>query len=236
VYNKLIIAIDGHSSCGKSTVAKSLAEILKYTYIDSGAMYRAVTLFCMRKEIIKDGEVDEERLLKYLSAINIHFSYNKEKKQYLTWLNDELVEDEIREMAVSNNVSLISKIEIVRNKLVKIQQQMGKKGGIVMDGRDIGSVVFPNADIKIFMTASVEVRAKRRYDELVNKGNTVLLEDIKQNIEKRDYLDQNRDIAPLVQAEDAILLDNSLLTREEQLNKILDIIDAKQKELNNKKA
>jgi len=226
---RLIIAIDGHSSCGKSTVAKKIAEILQYTYIDSGAMYRAVTLFCMRKDIIRDNTVNTDKLELFLDKINIHFTYDNINKQYLTWLNNELIEDEIREMAVSNNVSLISKIESVRNKLVKLQQKMGENGGIVMDGRDIGTVVFPDADIKIFMTASVNVRAKRRYDELTNKGNDVSLEEIKKNIEDRDFADQNRDIAPLVQANDAILLDNSDLSKEEQLNKILDIINAKEK-------
>lgn len=226
---RLIIAIDGHSSCGKSTVAKKIAEILQYTYIDSGAMYRAVTLFCMRKDIIRDNTVNTDKLELFLDKINIHFTYDNINKQYLTWLNNELIEDEIREMAVSNNVSLISKIESVRNKLVKLQQKMGENGGIVMDGRDIGTVVFPDADIKIFMTASVNVRAKRRYDELTNKGNDVSLEEIKKNIEDRDFADQNRDIAPLVQANDAILLDNSNLSKEEQLNKILDIINAKEK-------
>ncbi len=223
----LTIAIDGHSSCGKSTVAKNLAKILHYTYIDSGAMYRAVTLFCLKNRLINGNTVIEPKLKDALPSIKIHFTFEKDRQQYLTWLNNELIEDEIREIEVSDNVSLVSKIGFVREKLVQLQQEMGKNGGIVMDGRDIGTVVFPNADLKIFMTASVDVRAQRRYDELVSKGSTVSFDEIKQNIEKRDFIDQNRDIAPLKQADDAILLDNSFLSREEQLNKILELVDAK---------
>lgn len=224
---KLTIAIDGHSSCGKSTVAKSIAKLLGYTYIDSGAMYRAVTLFCIKKDLIHEGEVDEAKLKEQLGNIKIHFTFDTEKQQYLTWLNDELVEDEIREIEVSDNVSTISKIGAVREKLVLLQQEMGKKGGIVMDGRDIGTVVFPNADIKIFMTASVDVRAQRRFDELNAKGSLVSFEEIRSNIEKRDYMDQNREIAPLKQADDAILIDNSFLTRKEQLNNIIELVNEK---------
>ena len=225
----LTIAIDGHSSCGKSTVAKSLSKILSYTYIDTGAMYRAVTLFCMKNGLIDGDVVDEAKLESMLDGINIHFTFDDENQQYLTWLNDELIEDEIREIEVSDNVSIVSKIGSVRSKLVKLQQQMGERGGIVMDGRDIGTVVFPNADLKIFMTASSQVRAQRRFDELVNKGSSVSLEEIQQNIEKRDFIDQNREIAPLKQANDAILLDNSDLTREEQLNKLLELVKSKTK-------
>jgi cytidylate kinase len=224
---KLTIAIDGHSSCGKSTVAKSIAKLLGYTYIDSGAMYRAVTLFCIKKDFIKEGEVDEPKLKEQLGNIKIHFTFDTEKQQYLTWLNDELVEDEIREIEVSDNVSTISKIGAVREKLVLLQQEMGKRGGIVMDGRDIGTVVFPNADIKIFMTASVDVRAQRRFDELNAKGSLVSFEEIRSNIEKRDFMDQNREIAPLKQADDAILIDNSFLTRKEQLNNIIELVNEK---------
>lgn len=224
---KLTIAIDGHSSCGKSTVAKSIAKLLGYTYIDSGAMYRAVTLFCIKKDLIHEGEVDEAKLKEQLGNIKIHFTFDTEKQQYLTWLNDELVEDEIREIEVSDNVSTISKFGAVREKLVHLQQEMGKMGGIVMDGRDIGTVVFPNADIKIFMTASVDVRAQRRFDELNAKGSLVSFEEIRSNIEKRDYMDQNREIAPLKQADDAILIDNSFLTRKEQLNNIIELVNEK---------
>lgn len=229
IKQKLTIAIDGHSSCGKSTVAKSLAKILEYTYIDSGAMYRAVTLFCMKNSLINNDIVDTKQLEALLNTIRIHFTFDTNKQQYLTWLNNELIEDEIREIEVSNNVSLVSKIGFIRDKLVKLQQEMGKDGGIIMDGRDIGTVVFPNADLKIFMTASAEVRAQRRFDELINKGSSVSLEEIKQNIEKRDFIDQNREIAPLKQAEDAILLDNSFLTRNEQLNKLVELVEKKTK-------
>lgn len=227
IEKKLTIAIDGHSSCGKSTVAKSLAKLLGYTYIDSGAMYRAVTLFCIRKHLVGDCDVNEMLLKPELNSLKIHFTFDTEKQQYLTWLNDELIEDEIREFEVSEKVSIVSKIGFVREKLVQIQQEMGKSGGIVMDGRDIGTVVFPDADIKIFMTASSDVRAQRRFDELTAKGSSVSFEEIKSNIEKRDYMDQNREIAPLIQAEDAILIDNSYLTRKEQLNKIIELVNAK---------
>jgi len=224
---KLTIAIDGHSSCGKSTVAKSLAKLLGYTYIDSGAMYRAVTLFCIKKQLITANEVNTTQLKSQLQSIKIHFTFDIDKQQYLTWLNDELIEDEIREIEVSEKVSIVSKIGFVRDKLVLLQQNLGANGGIVMDGRDIGTVVFPNADIKIFMTASVDVRAQRRFDELIAKGSDVTFEEIKMNIEKRDYMDENREIAPLKKAEDAILIDNSYLTRKEQLNKIIELVNTK---------
>jgi cytidylate kinase len=226
---KLTIAIDGHSSCGKSTVAKSIAKQLGYTYIDTGAMYRAVTLYCIKNNIINNGVIDEEKLKKHLDNIKIHFTYDKSKDKYLTWLNNNLIEDEIREIEVSNNVSLISKIGFVRERMVQLQREMGKNGGVVMDGRDIGTVVFPDADVKLFMTASADVRAKRRYDELTAKGSKVSFDEIKKNIEERDFIDQNREIAPLKQADDAVLIDNSNLTREEQLNKILEIINAAKK-------
>ena len=224
---RITIAIDGHSSTGKSTVAKNLSKVLGYTYIDSGAMYRVVTLYCMKNNLIQGDSIDEERLRQMLDSINIHFTFDEANQQYLTWLNNELVENEIREIEVSDNVSIVSKIGFVREKLVQLQQEMGKDGGIVMDGRDIGTVVFPDAELKIFMTASADVRAKRRYDELVAKGSSVSLKEIKDNIEKRDYIDQNREIAPLRQAEDAYLLDNSNITREEQLNKLLELVNTK---------
>lgn len=222
---KLVIAIDGHSSCGKSTVAKQLAKNLNYTYIDSGAMYRAITLFAMQQNLVMGDNVDIEGLQNKIDNIKIHFTFDKAKQRYLTWLNDALVEDEIRTIAISDKVSLVSKIGFVRTKLVKLQQDLGKKGGIVMDGRDICTVVFPNADVKLFMTASVEVRAKRRYDELIAKGDNVSFEEVAKNIEKRDFIDQNREIAPLKKADDAIVIDNSFLTREEQLKKIVDIVN-----------
>lgn len=221
---KLVIAIDGFSSCGKSTVAKQLAKELNYTYIDSGAMYRVVTLFCMQNNLISNDNVDVEGLRMRIDEIKIHFTFDESKQQYLTWMNSVLVEDDIRKIEVSDKVSLVSKIDFVREKLVKLQQELGKKGGIVMDGRDIGTVVFPNADVKLFMTASVEVRAKRRYDELIEKGDQVSYNEVAENIAKRDFIDQNRDIAPLKQASDAIVVDNGNLTREEQLQKIISIV------------
>ena len=222
---RLTIAIDGHSSCGKSTVAKSLAKQLNYTYIDSGAMYRAVTLYCMRHDLIKDGEVNASELKSKFREIKIHFTFDENTQKYLTWLNNQLIEDEIRTIQVSDNVSIVSKIGFVREQLVAMQQEMGKQGGIVMDGRDIGTVVFPQADLKIFMTASVEVRANRRYKELLDNGDTVTYKEVADNIQKRDQLDENREISPLRKADDAITIDNSNLTREEQLEKILNLVN-----------
>ncbi len=223
----LTIAIDGHSSTGKSTVAKSVAKMLGYTYIDSGAMYRAVTYYCLKNGLIYNGCVNEQRLAQLLPDLEIHFTFDTQKEQYLTWLNQTLVEEPIRQLEVSNHVSLVSKIGFVRERLVALQQAMGLKGGIVMDGRDIGTVVFPNAEVKIFMTASAQVRAQRRFDELVAKGEKVNFDEVKANIEMRDHIDQNRDISPLVQAPDAVVLDNSYLTREEQLQFILDLVSQK---------
>lgn len=224
---KLTIAIDGHSSTGKSTVAKSLAKMLGYLYIDSGAMYRAVTLFCIDNNIIDAGNVNEQLLKQHLNNISINFTYDNSRQKYLTWLNNQMVEEKIRQLQVSDNVSAVSKIGFVRQKLVALQQQLGANGGIVMDGRDIGTVVFPNADLKIFMTASVNVRAQRRYDELVANGEQVDFELVKQNIEKRDFIDQNREISPLVKAHDAIVIDNSSITREQQLQMLLELVNSK---------
>ncbi len=218
---KLIIAIDGFSSCGKSTVAKDLAKKLNYIYIDSGAMYRAVTLFCLKNNIIKNKIINEQELNSLINNINITFEYNNNTDKAETFLNGTNVEDEIRNIEVSENVSAISKIKFVRENLVKQQQDLGKNKAIVMDGRDIGTTVFPNADLKIFMTADVDVRAERRYKELTNKGLNVSIEEIKDNIKNRDYLDQNREISPLRKADDAIVLDNSYLTKTEQLEWIL---------------
>jgi cytidylate kinase len=224
---RLTIAIDGHSSCGKSTVAKELAKKLGYIYIDSGAMYRAVTLYCIEHNLIQNNQVDLVELKKGIETLEIHFTYDQANQKHLTWLNNRLVENEIRQIQVADKVSLVSTIGFVREKMVNLQQQMGSKGGIVMDGRDIGTVVFPHADLKIFMTASVEVRAQRRYDELLAKGEKVTFSEVKENIAKRDYIDQNRDIAPLRQAPDAYVLDNSYLTRDEQFQKILELVNLK---------
>lgn len=219
---KLIIAIDGHSSCGKSTVAKDLAKKIEYTYIDSGAMYRVVTLFAMRNNLISSDKIDENKLVHLIDQVNIFFQYNTEKQRHETYLNAELVEDEIRKMDVSNNVSLIAKIKFVREKMVAFQRELSKEGGVIMDGRDIGTVVFPNADLKIFMTADVEIRAIRRYEELKHKGEDISLDEIRENVSKRDFIDENRDESPLRKANDAITLNNSHLTPKEQLNWIVD--------------
>lgn len=221
---KSIIAIDGHSSCGKSTVAKDLAKELGYVYIDTGAMYRSVTLFAMQNGLIQNGNIDEATLKDRLGEINISFKYQPEEKKNEAFLNGVSVEDEIRSLEVSNNVSAISAIGFVRKKLVELQQEMGKEGGIVMDGRDIGTVVFPNADLKLFMTASPEIRAQRRYDELAAKGDMVEFDAILENVKQRDYLDSTREESPLIQAEDAVVLDNSHLNKEEQLEWIIKVL------------
>lgn len=214
---KITIAIDGHSSCGKSTVAKDLAKQLGYSYIDTGAMYRAVTLYALRNGFIQDGKVDEEKLVAHLPEISIRFKYNAEAKKNETFLNGERVEDEIRELTVSNNVSPVATIKLVRKAMVELQQEMGREKGIVMDGRDIGTVVFPNAELKLFMTASDQVRAQRRFDELSAKGSAVTFDEVIQNIRERDHIDSTRKESPLRQADDAVVLDNSNLTCEEQL-------------------
>lgn len=221
---KGIIAIDGHSSCGKSTVAKDLAKVLGYIYIDTGAMYRSVTLFAMKKGIIAANGIDEEGLKAQLNNIKITFKYQPEEKINETFLNGVSVEEEIRGLDVSNNVSAISAIAFVRSRLVELQQDMGKDGGIVMDGRDIGSVVFPDADLKLFMTASAEVRAQRRYDELTTKGDAVDFKAILDNVKTRDHLDSTRSESPLVQTDDAVVLDNSHLNKEEQLDWIINVL------------
>ncbi len=222
----IIIAIDGHSSSGKSTVARQIAKMLNYRYIDTGAMYRMLTLHAIRNNYIDGKNIDTEKLYRDLDNIEIDFRYNAEGKQE-SYLNGENVEAEIRNMAVSEKVSYISELADVRNKLVEMQQLMGKKKRVVMDGRDIGTVVFPDAECKLFITASTKVRAKRRYDELIAKKQNVNFEEILKNIETRDYIDQNREIAPLKQAKDAILIDNSDISREEQLSIIMKIIEEK---------
>lgn len=213
---RIIVAIDGFSSCGKSTMAKDLAKSVGYAYVDSGAMYRSVTLYCQRNGWINDGVVDESSLLGVIDSIRIEFRYNADKKRNETYLNGENVEDEIRSLAVSNQVSIVSSIGFVRQAMVKQQQAYSIDRGIVMDGRDIGTVVFPDAELKIFLTASPEIRAQRRYDELTAKGDVVSFDEILENVKQRDYLDQNRKESPLRKAEDAIELDNGHLTIEEQ--------------------
>ena len=222
---KLIIAIDGYSSCGKSTFAKAIARELQYIYIDSGAMYRAVTLYCMRFNLVKEETIRIDSIISSLGDIDINFVYNHDTSEYETYMNSEKVEDEIRSIAVSGFVSSISRIPEVRSKMVEMQRQIGKQKGIVMDGRDIGTVVFPGADLKIFMTASIDIRAMRRYKELKGKGMNVNLEEVKRNIIARDITDENRDISPLRRAEDAVILDNSRMTVEQQMSWFRDIIE-----------
>ena len=219
----IVIAIDGHSSTGKSTVAKRLAKQLEYKYVDTGAMYRAVTLFAMRNNWIQEGSVDEAKLIENLSAVEINFEYNPEAGTNDVILNDENVEKQIRAMEVSGNVSSVAKIDEVREKLVQIQKQLGEEKGIVMDGRDIGSVVFPEAELKIFMTASADIRAQRRYNELKEKGENINFEEVLKNVQHRDDIDSNRKNSPLIQSEDAIKIDNSNLSQEEQFEKILNL-------------
>lgn len=219
--NKIIIAIDGHSSCGKSTVAKEIARKLNYIFIDSGAMYRAVTLYCMRHNLINNGIVDLPELRNNLGKIKVSFSFNAETNHNDIWLNGENVEQEIRLLTVSQNVSPVAAVAEVRHLLVALQQEMGKSKGIVMDGRDIGTVVFPEAELKIFMTALPDVRAKRRFDELTAKGEKVSYDEIKANIIERDRYDETREESPLRKADDAIILDNSYMTRKEQLDWVL---------------
>ena len=215
---KINIAIDGYSSCGKSTLAKQLAKKLKYIYVDSGAMYRAVTLFALRKKFAKDGSLDEAKLVEYLNEINISFTYNRATGNSETYLNGENVEKDIRTLEVAGVVSKVASIKEVRQKLVKLQQQLGRDRGVVMDGRDIGTVVFPDAELKIFMTASTDVRAQRRYKELTERGDKITLEEVKQNIAQRDDIDTNRAEDPLRKADDAIILDNTILSMDEQFD------------------
>ncbi|MBP5714493.1 MAG: (d)CMP kinase [Prevotella sp.] len=214
---KITIAIDGHSSCGKSTMAKDLAREIGYVYVDTGAMYRSVTLYALRKGLFEDdGSVKTEALEQEMPNIHISFQFNPETGRPDTYLNGEYVEKEIRSLEVSSHVSPIAAIGFVRRALVAQQQQMGKDKGVVMDGRDIGTVVFPDAELKVFVTASAKVRAQRRYDELQAKGMPADFDDILKNVEERDYIDSHREESPLRQAEDAILLDNSEMTIPEQ--------------------
>lgn len=223
---KIVIAIDGYSSCGKSTMAKNLARQLGYVYVDTGAMYRAVTLYALRHQLFKaDGEVDAASLERAMPDIRISFQFNAQTGKPDTYLNDELVEQEIRTMQVSERVSKIAALPFVRTALVAQQQRMGKDKGIVMDGRDIGTVVFPHAELKIFVTASAEVRAQRRYDELQQKGMPARYDDILKNVQERDYIDSHREVSPLRKADDAIELDNSNLTIDEQQQWLLQQVD-----------
>ena len=214
---QITIAIDGHSSCGKSTMAKDLARQMGYVYIDTGAMYRSVTLYAMQNGMIDpQGNIDTQRLQAAMPDIHITFRYNPQRGRPDTYLNGKLVEDDIRTMQVSNHVSPIATLGFVRQAMVQQQRQMGQQGGVILDGRDIGTVVFPNAELKIFVTASPEIRAKRRYDELTAKGQAVDYQEILRNVQERDYIDSHREISPLTQAPDAIVLDNSDMTIPQQ--------------------
>lgn len=224
---KITIAIDGFSSTGKSTLAKSLAKSLSYVYIDTGAMYRAVTLYAMRKGFITEGHFDKEALIESLPSIELHFEYNAVRGFAEVYLNQSNVEDVIRTLEVSRFVSQIAEVPEVRRKLVEQQQNLGKSKGVVMDGRDIGTVVFPDAELKIFMTASPEIRAQRRFDELVEKDASIKYEDVFKNVVDRDKIDTTRADSPLVMAVDAVEVDNSNLSREEQFDLILELAQNK---------
>ena len=214
---KIVIAIDGFSSCGKSTFAKAIAARLGYIFIDTGAMYRAVTLYSLEHGAVVDGEVQQDKVVELLPQIEISFRFNAERGASDIYVNGVEVEQKIRSIEVSNLVSKISSIAQVREKLVAMQQRMGQERGVVMDGRDIGTVVFPDAELKIFMTADPKVRAERRYAELTAKGDKVTMEEILENVISRDQADMTRAISPLRQAEDAVVLDNSYMSVEEQM-------------------
>ncbi len=215
--DNIIIALDGYSSCGKSTFAKAIAARLGYIFIDTGAMYRAVAHYALNNGAVEQGAINAEKVVELLPQISITFIFNAERGASDIYVNGERVEEQIRTIEVSNFVSAVSSIEQVRTKLVAMQQQMGCKGGVVMDGRDIGTVVFPDAQIKLFMTADAHIRAVRRFDELTAKGDKVSLDEIERNIRERDHADENRAISPLRKADDAIVLDNSTMSVEQQM-------------------
>jgi cytidylate kinase len=221
---KITIAIDGFSSTGKSTLAKQLAKHLGYVYVDTGAMYRAVAYFAMKKEFINVDYFDKLSLVNSLPNIKLHFQFNPELGFAEMYLNNENIEKQIRTIEVSKFVSKVAEVSEVRAKLVEQQQEMGRNKGIVMDGRDIASVVFPNAELKIFMTASAQTRAQRRFDELKQKGDSVSFDEVLKNVEERDYIDTHREDSPLVKDKNAIEIDNSFLSREEQYEKVLNLV------------
>ncbi len=226
----MIIAVDGHSSCGKSTFARAVARELGYTYLDSGAMYRAVTLYAMEEGLIRDRQLDRERLVAALPNIRISFRTDPRTGESITFLNGRNVEEKIRSLEVSQWVSEVSRIPEVREHLVRLQRRLAGRGGVVMDGRDIGTVVFPDADIKIFMTARPEVRARRRYLELQEKGQKTTFDEVLRNIQERDRIDSSRRVSPLRKADDAILLDNSEMTLEEELQWFRELLRKKEQE------
>ncbi|WP_395052775.1 (d)CMP kinase [Flavobacterium sp.] len=221
----ITIAIDGFSSTGKSTLAKQLAQHLGYVYVDTGAMYRAITFFAMQNGYISNDFFDKETLINALPSIKLHFEFSVELGFAEMFLNNTNVEKEIRTLEVSNFVSKVAEVSEVRSKLVEQQKEMGKNKAIVMDGRDIGTVVFPDAELKIFMTASAETRAQRRFDELEAKGDEVTYEEVLENVQKRDYIDTHREDSPLVMANDAIEIDNSYLNKEEQFKVVLELVE-----------
>lgn len=227
---KITIAIDGFSSTGKSTLAKQIAKELGYIYVDTGAMYRAVTYFAMQRNYISENHLDVDCLIKDLPNISLQFHFNEEAGFAEMYLNNENVEIAIRTIEVSRYVSKIAEISEVRAKLVEQQQQMGLEKGIVMDGRDIGTVVFPDADLKLFMTASPETKAQRRFDELLEKGQQVTFEEVLQNVQERDYIDTHREDSPLVKAADAIEIDNSLMTKKQQFELVMEMVNEKLEE------
>lgn len=220
---KITIAIDGYSACGKSTLAKDLAEKLGFIFIDSGAMYRAIALFCLRNNYIVNGIPNETAIIKELQNIKLEFKHIGEESKL--FLNDEDVSQEIRNNAVAKVVSQIAAIKEVRDKLVFEQRQMGTNGGIIMDGRDIASIVFPHAELKLFVTANEDIRVQRRFEELRSKGILSSIQEVRDNLKERDYIDTHREISPLVQVPDAIVIDNSNLTREQQVEKVLGLIE-----------
>ena len=222
---KITIAIDGHSSTGKSTIAKQLAKELGFVYVDSGAMYRAVTLYAMQNGYITPNNFDAKGLIDSLEKIKLNFKFNNDLGFAEMYLNTVNVENEIRSMEVSNLVSKVSTIPEVREQLVKQQHQIAQNNNVVMDGRDIGTVVFPDAELKLFITASAEVRAKRRFEELKAKGDKVKFEDVLKNVEERDYIDSTRENSPLIKADDAIEIDNSYLSKEAQFEKIMQLVN-----------
>lgn len=224
---KITIAIDGHSSTGKSTLAKLIAKKYSLVYVDSGAMYRAVTLYAFENQLINQEYFDKNSFLEKLSEIKISFNFNNETTKSEIFLNGVNVESKIRTLEISNLVSTIATVSEVRKKMVQIQQEMGVNGGVVMDGRDIGTVVFPKADLKLFITASSKIRAQRRFDELIAKGDEVTFDEVYQNVVQRDEMDSNREVSPLLKAADAIEIDNSDLSIEQQFNLVCNLVDKK---------
>lgn len=224
---KITIAIDGYSSTGKSTLAKQLAAALGYVYVDTGAMYRGITYFAMQKGWVSETQLDKVALVVHLSNITLQFKFNENLGFAEMYVNGENVEKQIRSIEVSRLVSKVAEVSQVRSKLVEHQQQMGKEKGIVMDGRDIGTVVFPDAELKLFMTASAKTRAQRRFDELLEKGQRVSFEEVLQNVEERDYIDTHREDSPLVKADDAFEIDNSVMTKQEQFELVMKMVNEK---------